>query len=260
MPYSWNTNVISMEISMPSVIAFWYKKNISFFYTNLKLKIHSFLVIVFCTLTLSTNSFAFEVDEVDGWSGSLDTTISFGASYRTQDPDNSLYSAASGARAGLGSSGFGSTNTDSGNVNYSKGDAFANLLKATIDYSLQKEDMGLFTRMRAWTDFALEGNSVNQGNSGSNYAQGEPLSDDGFAHLGKFSGVTVLDAYVYNTFDIKGYPMQLRLGNQVINWGESLFVQGINQINPIDLNALRKPGVEVRDASSKSLVNEFRTW
>lgn len=204
------------------------------------------LAISFCAI--SSNSLALELDPNNGWSGSLDTTLSFGASYRAQEPDNSLYSAASGARAGLSKIGFGSTNTDSGNVNYSKGDAFANLLKATIDYSLRKDDMGLFTRIRAWTDFALEGDGVNQGNGGSNYAQGQPLSDNGFAHLSKFSGATILDAYVYNTFDVSGYPMQLRLGNQVINWGESLFVQGINQINPIDLNALRKPGVEVRDA------------
>ena len=204
------------------------------------------LAISFCAI--SSNSLALELDPNNGWSGSLDTTLSFGASYRAQEPDNSLYSAASGARAELNKIGFRSTNTDSGNVNYSKGDAFANLLKATIDYSLRKDDMGLFTRIRAWTDFALEGDGVNQGNGGSNYAQGQPLSDNGFAHLSKFSGATILDAYVYNTFDVSGYPMQLRLGNQVINWGESLFVQGINQINPIDLNALRKPGVEVRDA------------
>ena len=43
-------------------------------------------------------------------------------------------------------------------------------------------------------------------------------------------------------------PLQVRVGNQVINWGESLFVQGINQINPIDLTSLRRPGTEIRDA------------
>ncbi len=208
------------------------------------------IILLFAVFTISYSSSlrAIEFEYEDGWSGSLDTTISFGASYRAQEPDNALYSAADGARAGLSRIGFGETNTDSGNVNYSKGDAFANLLKATIDYSLRKGDMGLFTRIRAWSDLALEGDGVNQGNAGSNYAQGQPLSDDGFAHLSKFSGVSILDAYLYNTFDVKGYPLQLRLGNQVINWGESLFVQGINQINPIDLNALRKPGVEVRDA------------
>ncbi len=211
-------------------------------------KFSTFVAIVLFVFTFSPTIQAFEFESDDGWSGSLDTSISFGASYRAQEPDNALYSAPSGIRAGLSKVGFGETNTDSGNVNYSKGDAFANLLKATVDYSLRKDDMGLFTRLRAWTDYALEEDGVNQGNGGNNYSKGQPLSDHGFNHLGKFSGVTILDAYIYNTFDVKGFPLQLRLGNQVINWGESLFVQGINQINPIDLNALRKPGVEVRDA------------
>ncbi|HET8707890.1 MAG TPA: DUF1302 family protein, partial [Pseudomonadales bacterium] len=40
-----------------------------------------------------------------------------------------------------------------------------------------------------------------------------------------------------------------RLGKQVINWGEGLlFANGINSINPIDVNALLAPGSEVKDA------------
>ena len=37
-------------------------------------------------------------------------------------------------------------------------------LRATIDYSISKDEFGLFTRVRAWHDFALEGSGVNQGN------------------------------------------------------------------------------------------------
>ena len=42
--------------------------------------------------------------------------------------------------------------------------------------------------------------------------------------------------------------MDLRIGNQVLNWGESTFIQnGINVINPFDVSKLRKPGAELRD-------------
>ena len=204
---------------------------------------------VFLISIVSFDKLAYAIEfESDDWSGSLNTDISIGSSFRNQEPDPKLYSAPDGVRAGLSRTGLGETNTDSGNVNYAKGDAWSTLIKATIDYSLRKDDFGLFTRVRAWHDLALEGNGVKQGNGGSGYSQGNPLSDHGFAHLSKFSGVALLDAYVYNTFDVGDMPLQVRLGNQVINWGESLFVQGINQINPIDLTSLRRPGTEIRDA------------
>ena len=44
-------------------------------------------------------------------------------------------------------------------------------------------------------------------------------------------------------------PAEIRAGWQVINWGESTFIQGgINAINPIDVSVLRVPGAELRDA------------
>ena len=41
--------------------------------------------------------------------------------------------------------------------------------------------------------------------------------------------------------------MQLRLGRQVVNWGESVFIQGVNQINPIDVGGFRRPGTEIKE-------------
>ena len=45
------------------------------------------------------------------------------------------------------------------------------------------------------------------------------------------------------------HPGELRAGWQVINWGESTFIQGgINAVNPVDVSVLRVPGSELRDA------------
>ena len=42
---------------------------------------------------------------------------------------------------------------------------------------------------------------------------------------------------------------EVRVGKQVLSWGESTFFQnGINVINPVDVSALRVPGAELRDA------------
>jgi len=56
------------------------------------------------------------------------------------------------------------------------------------------------------------------------------LSDDGFEDEQKFDNVYLLDAYVYGSFAVGDSDLQFRLGNQVINWGESVFIQGVNQI------------------------------
>ncbi|MEY2777711.1 MAG: hypothetical protein RLY30_1809 [Pseudomonadota bacterium] len=191
---------------------------------------------------------ALELKLDNGWSGSLNTTLSFGTSIRAQDPSPLLYSQGDGIRAGLGSAGKGGSNTDSGNVNYAKGDPFSSLLKLNTELSLSKGKSGFYGRARAWYDHALSEGDVKQGSGSTGYKQNAPLSDAGFDRLGQFSGAALLDAYVYTELNSGAYPLQVRLGNQVINWGESLFIQGINQVNPVDLTALRKPGTELKDA------------
>ena len=43
-------------------------------------------------------------------------------------------------------------------------------------------------------------------------------------------------------------PGSVRLGKQVVSWGESTFIQnGINSINPIDVAAFRRPGAEIKE-------------
>ena len=40
----------------------------------------------------------------------------------------------------------------------------------------------------------------------------------------------------------------MKVGNQVLSWGESLLIQnGINVINPLDISAFNRPGVEIKE-------------
>ena len=58
-----------------------------------------------------------------------------------------------------------------------------------------------------------------------------------------------LDAFVFHNFDIGGKTGSVRLGQQVVSWGESTFIQGgINVINPIDVSKLRVAGAELKEA------------
>ncbi len=83
--------------------------------------------------------------------------------------------------------------------------------------------------------------------AGQNLWPEAELSDRGFETEQQFTNAMLLDAYVYGSFDFRGTDMQVRLGNQVINWGESIFIQGVNQINPIDVPAARRAGAELKE-------------
>jgi len=57
-----------------------------------------------------------------------------------------------------------------------------------------------------------------------------------------------MDAYVSQDFDVADAPSQVRFGRQVINWGEGLFIRGMNLHNAIDVAAARRAGSEISAA------------
>ncbi|MDX1755229.1 MAG: DUF1302 domain-containing protein [Marinobacter sp.] len=212
-------------------------------FTVSKLSVSIALTTAVSGFSTAANAFSFDAGE---WDGALNTTVSIGSSWRLQDPDPALYSAANAAVVGEepGSGG----KSDGGNLNYDKGDRFSTVAKFLTELSLEKDYMGALVRVKGWYDQALEHEGVRFGNQANGYQQGEPLSDRGYDNLLKYSGVQLMDAFVYNTWDINYRPLQVRLGRQVVNWGESLFIQGVNQgINPIDVPAFRRPGTELRE-------------
>lgn len=193
----------------------------------------------------------------EGWQGQWTTSASVGSSWRAQSPDSTLYGPGNGALAGL-PGGTGNNTIDEGNLNYGKGDRFSTLFKAITEVTIKKNRAGALLRGKAWYDYTLNHKDVRFGNQANGYngynaatdtlTDRRPLSDEGYDHLLKFQGAQLLDAYVYNSFDgIGGRDLQVRLGKQVLNWGESVFIQGVNQINPIDVPAARRPGAEVKE-------------
>jgi len=194
--------------------------------------------------------------EVGDWQGNWNSSFSVGMGIRARDRDTRLYGQANGGLVGL-TNGSGANTIDEGNLNYDKGDRYTTLFKLFSEVELKKDRMGVLVRGKAWYDQALKDEKVRFGNQGNGYngysiatnsMSGEArLSDSGFERLNKFSGLYLLDAYVYNTFDVGDQALQVRVGNQVINWGESLFIQGLNQINPIDVPSFRKPGAQLKE-------------
>jgi len=181
----------------------------------------------------------------DGWEGSWNSSISLSSNWRSRNADSGLYGQDNGPLVGK-YDGTGNNGTDEGNLNYRRGDVISTQAKLITEVGANKGDLGFFLRGKAWYDYAQNHKDVHYGNQPNGYRK-DKLSDKGFERLARFDGTYLLDAYVYDTFDIAGNPLQVRVGNQVVNWGESMFIQGVNQINPIDLPSFRKPGVEVKE-------------
>ncbi len=160
--------------------------------------------------------------------GSIDFTISHGVTYRMQERDKRLIGIANGGTAN-------SVNGDDGNLNYDKG-TVSNVSKITGELELDYGNFGAFVRVHGFYDIENEDGDRKRA----------PLSSEAGDLVGK--GFEVLDLYVTSSFDMGGVPVDLRLGNHVLNWGESTFIQnGINVINPFDVSKLRTPGAELRD-------------
>ena len=200
------------------------------------------LVVALALGTSTAQAVDFNFGENDDILLQINSQLDIGSSWRLEDPTNRVYSGLN--RAG----GLGSTTTDDGALNYDKGDAFTTVIKGVHDIQLSKGNFGAFVRFKYWYDYELEKGDVAHGNSNNGYIKNTPLSDDGFDNTSKFSGIALLDAYVYGSFDIADTPVDIRLGRQVVSWGESTFIQGgMNSSNPFDVPALRRPGATLKE-------------
>lgn len=196
----------------------------------------------------------------------FDSTFSYGASWRTEErnwdtiakvnhprfnwtgynagTNNIIYPAADiWAQPGAYSS-----NGDAGNLNFDRGDMFSSMFKGLHEVSIKKDNIGFFGRFMYFYDTALNDGKFAYTNplSGNKV---DPCEDKGSRELA-CKDLRLLDAYVYGNFALNDglNPLTVRLGNQVLSWGESTFIpHGIN-ITPVDVGILRAPGADLKEA------------
>ncbi|MEH6502797.1 MAG: DUF1302 family protein [Cycloclasticus sp.] len=156
------------------------------------------------------HAFSFHHGELKG---SFDTDLTYGIAMRTEDADSNNLGAY-------------------GNRNFKDaGDVFSNAIRGSSTLSLDFRNVGLLVRGNYFYDNA--------------YDQ-EKLAKDARDKLVTEGAFT--DAFVYGYFGDND-QINIRLGKQVISWGENTFIQGsINDINTVDLNKLRQPGRALKDA------------
>lgn len=158
----------------------------------------------------TAQAFSFHQGELRG---SFDTDLTYGISMRTEDADSDNFGA------------------HGNRIFKDAGDVFSNAIRGSSTLALDYGKFGLLARGNYFYDNA--------------YDQ-ENLADQ--AHDKLVRDVALTDLMVYGYFGDND-QVNIRLGKQVISWGENTFIQGsINDINTLDLNKLRQPGKALKDA------------
>lgn len=154
----------------------------------------------------------------------LDTTVGYNVQVRQESQDPNILS--------FGGLGF---LTDDGNRNFDKGDLTQNQLNVSADLDVNYGDGGVFARARGWYDKAYD------------FKTAKPFQQDGIDD--RKSTAELLDLFWYQGFDLGDQFLSLRVGKQVVNWGESLFIPGgiSSAMGPVDATKASSPGVALKD-------------
>ncbi len=156
---------------------------------------------------------AFSFDMGGDIKGAFDTDITYGYMRRMQSAQPDTKATSYGNRA----------------LFPDKGDKLSSVIKFSHTLELKRGDMGFLARGNYFYDDAYRDEILPPGNN---------------RRLMRGSDLT--DAVFYTKL---GDTVTLRVGKQVINWGESTFIQGgIADINTFDITKLRAPGADLKDA------------
>ena len=168
----------------------------------------------------------FRLGEIDGL---FDISLAYGLLTRTESRNREFIGIGNGGDAA-------SVNLDDGDLNYDKG-IVANGVRATAELTLKWRNFGAYVRGYGFYDFETELDDRKH----------TALSADADDLVG--SGGDFQDYYLSAALHLGGVPLQIRVGNQVLNWGESQFVRfGVDVINPLDLVAISQPTTTASDA------------
>jgi hypothetical protein len=177
------------------------------------------------------------------WLFNVDTTLTGGAQWRTESRDKNMSTA------------FESANFHDGNNNFDTG-----LVSAKGSFILEVggeyEDFSFFIRGDGLYDYVYENEDTDMSQqnyltyngaipNGGDVKRGD-FPDDTLDEHGK--RLRLLDAFITYNFDLGNQSGGVRLGQQVIAWGEATFYQGVNaRQNPIDGGVALSPGATAKE-------------
>jgi hypothetical protein len=202
------------------------------------------LAMTLLGLLLASLAQAFQFQVTDEIKGSLDTQATAGAGVRLNDPKPNMVG---DPRFNPNANTAQWANGDDGNLNYRKGDPFATYLKLTPELLLQlPERFKFMARGTLLYDFMATETARS------------PLPDASKSQVAR--DYRLLDLWVSKEFTLGDNTARVRVGNQVISWGESVFaLGGINQANSLDLQKLMIPGTQLKEAVLPAPMISFST-
>jgi hypothetical protein len=192
---------------------------------------------------LTPSTWAGSVDLADDVTVDYSLTGTYSLAKRTAAPADELINGPIGAQ-GLPST----VNADDGDRNFKKGAIIANRVSLLGELDIKRRNLGVFLRATGFYDAAYHGTNDNTSPSTVNKAgPNDEFTEEARHFMGQRA--RMLDAYAYGKFDLgEESSMDLRVGRQVVQWGESLFFPNIASAQgPVDATKSTVPGIEVKD-------------
>ena len=207
-------------------------------------------------LLASTQAQAFRF-EVGEWEGYADTVFTASAAMRVENAAH-----------------YGTADpTGNHNLFRDAGDVYSTPVSLLTDFGMSKDGFGFLTRFSYTYDYTIMNKDCTNCERPNvwPYPAGGNGSPDSSVFHGALDGgpapetingiadnaqnlagnkFTLYDAFVYGSWDIfGGHPLNVRIGKQVISWGESnIQGGGISQMmNPTDLSKSTTPGTDVKE-------------
>ncbi len=141
-------------------------------------------------------------------------------------------------------------NGDDGNRTVGKHGAISNRLSGLADISLRQGDYRAFMRVSSFYDAAIDHGNAN----GSQGTFNATAPSDHFGAAAEDLGgsrTRLLDAYLQGRWklgDNNRYPLTVKVGRQVVAWGEGLNFMGIGgSMNPQDGYKAQIPGTPIKE-------------
>lgn len=141
-----------------------------------------------------------------------------------------------------------SSNGDNGNLSFDQGEVAHAAVKMTTDINFDLFDYNFFARTLIFYDPLYENHDEVHPDTTAQPRKTQ-FSDKGRESLG--FDAKFLDFFVSRNFELFDRDVGIKIGNQVINWGESAFLllNSLNVLNPPDQGRLRIPGFDIKELS-----------
>ncbi len=176
-------------------------------------------------LSTPTQARPFQFDEVEGVAN---VELTYGLLARVEDRDDDLVAIVNGGDAGT-------ANFDDGDLNYDRGIA-ANVMQIEAELAARWRVFGVYLRGFTFYDFEAKLSDRER----------TALTSHAERYVG--SDTELREYYVDANLLLRGMPVRVRVGDQVLNWGESRFLRfGAQVMNPLDIPASLRPSSSAQD-------------